>query len=161
MSDTACMGDTLFLVLTPNKPIPPNHGVHWYFNGNPLTTNDTAVALNTGTYTVNVENTYCPGSVIYSGDHTFTFVHCTPGINEIDVSELIDVYPNPVNTNFSVDVKPALLNRKFEIVDVLGREFQRGEFEKNKTTFDCTNMNSGFYFLRIPELNFTKKIIVQ
>jgi hypothetical protein len=87
--DTACEGDTLLFVLTPNRPpIPVDKNIQWFSNGLLISApgNDTLPVTSSGNYQVSYyDSALCPGHLIYMSPLLpFTFIHCTPGIAEIN-----------------------------------------------------------------------------
>ena len=152
-SDTACVGDTIQLVLLPNKPpFPDDRDVQWFNNGFPVSAgaNDTILVTSSGNYEVRlVDSTYCPGNIIYmSPVETINFVNCQSEILEDTSRSGVRVFPNPSEL-FTVELSPQLAGIKYSVVDVLGRTQKVGIFEKELNILDIREFKKGIYFLKL------------
>jgi len=98
-------------------------------------------------------------------DPTSTFVETqaecdTLGIDEIELNELIDVFPNPTNNVIYIQ-----LSNEIEFINVVLYNFLGNVVIKtNKNYIDVSNLNTGIYILRIitkDDRIFSKRIIIE
>lgn len=88
-------------------------------------------------------------------------VNACVGINEINNDATINLYPNPNNGLFNLELSTEVLNASVEIYNHLGQLVYTDLFHKTKL-IDMSNESNGMYFVRVLEDNktlFTKKII--
>jgi len=80
----------------------------------------------------------------------------TIGVMEIDLRDLISIYPNPVQTKLSVEF-PNMINENgfFKIYDLYGN-LKTGSQEITNKNIDVGNLSNGIYFI---ELNVNDDII--
>lgn len=78
----------------------------------------------------------------------FTFFKSSTlvGVDEKKDQISMNIYPNPVSTNFVIDTKWSY--KKIEILDLSGRVLMTSEFQQNP---DVSWLNSGIYFVRISD----------
>lgn len=77
------------------------------------------------------------------------------GIKEFDKKELINIYPNPVNTKITIFSN--VTKQTLQIFNSIGSLIHRSIIESEKTEVDLSQQPSGIYFIRIGSV--TKKII--
>jgi len=150
LADTACQGDTLMLILSPNKPpYPSDKNIQWFKNNLPIlsSNNDTLFITSEGDYQVSYyDSTFCPGNLIYqSPSMTLTFIPCDSGNNGQPMSV---VYPNPSET-FILKINPLLLGASYTLTDLTGRIIGEGKLEMEITNLQMNNASNGIYFLQI------------
>jgi hypothetical protein len=155
--DTACLGDTLKLALTPNHPpFPPDENIQWFNDGMllSLSNNDTLIITSSGNYQVSYyDSTICPGNVIYTSPPvSITFVNCNLLVSENADQKRIAVYPNP-SENFVVKINPELIGTTYTIIDMVGKEIGKGMFENEINNLKLTDVNSGIYILKTKQQN--------
>ena len=103
-------------------------------------TNQTFVATTNGSYAVIIDNGIC-------SDTSDCISITTVGIDEIVVTELIKVYPNPSNGEFRIDLGMQYNQISIHLVNSLGQIVQAYQFElkdKIKLTIDS---KPGVYFI--------------
>jgi para-nitrobenzyl esterase len=88
------------------------------------------------------------------------------GVEELNVSDAdIDLYPNPANTNFTIDLAAFANNMvKIEMYDVLGKRVANyGSIKTNQFNVNRNNLPAGVYFVKITsgQNAVTKKIILE
>ncbi len=164
-ADSACMGDTLMLVLFPNKPpYPDDQFIEWFKDGNSISgsQNDTILIHTSATYGVRLYSAFCPGYLVYENQAlNFNFYNCNSGINEFEEELFITVYPNPSDGIFKLKIDSKFNGRAFKITDVMGQEIKSGNIHESESTLDLRNSGSGVYFLKIDGSNkFVRKIII-
>ncbi|MFM7661339.1 MAG: T9SS type A sorting domain-containing protein [Bacteroidota bacterium] len=80
-------------------------------------------------------------------------------VNEYDIHS-IDVYPNPVKDNFSLDVPSVLIGKYYGIYNVSGQCVVVGIIESNNNIINVHYLTTGVYFLNVGQEGFqTRKII--
>jgi len=86
----------------------------------------------------------------------------TQSINEKqDNGNLIKIYPNPANTNISVEVSQTDKNSILSIYNMIGIELIKQPIKENKTQIDISQLKSGIYFIKVTrgDIITTKKIV--
>lgn len=88
------------------------------------------------------------------------------GVEELNVSAAdVDLYPNPANTNFTIDLVAFANNLvTIELYDVLGKRVANyGSIKTNQFNVNTNNLPAGVYFVRITsgQNAVTKKIILE
>jgi len=87
------------------------------------------------------------------------------GINDINNSKLIQVYPNPGSTDLHVELDRAYQSIDVEVLDMAGKTVERYHFSGiNCFTLDCSSLKNGLYILKTSLNTKTieyKKIIVR
>jgi len=83
------------------------------------------------------------------------------GINEIEMSELIILYPNPGSGIFTVKSKEEISS--IEVYNTLGEKIHLSEPKTKIYEFDLRSKAKGIYFVKINLENniVTQKIIIQ
>ncbi len=77
---------------------------------------------------------------------SFNNYNCSTSLNEIDSNDIISIYPNPANTEFSVTMKNNSLYDQLIITDCLGKIVIKNLIQPN-TTVDIKSLDSGIYFV--------------
>jgi hypothetical protein len=96
------------------------------------------------------------------------YVPC-PGIEEVADAEIdINVYPNPSDGHFTVNIKGFEKDVEMQVVNILGKVINITRLDNSNIAtysreFDLSNYPSGIYFLRFTDgtLVRTKKIIIE
>lgn len=70
------------------------------------------------------------------------------GIEEIDYSDLVKVYPNPVTDHFTIELKESYNNAELSIYSIEGRLIREIELTSDITTIDFSQAEKGCYILR-------------
>ena len=152
-ADTACTGDTLLLVLTPNKPpFPDDQYITWSKDGSPIpgSGNDTLRVTTGGRYGVVLNHPVCAGYTVYENDTIpITFITCNPGITDIPSSQGLFVYPNPLRETATVKFLPEWNNSSYKLMDVYGSIIQSGTLESNQIQLGFSNCSNGVYIFRV------------
>jgi hypothetical protein len=154
--DTACTGDTLIMVVYPNKPDPPYYVNQWLRDGQPLTfTGDTLLITSSGTYQVLVRNQKCSDYVIYTSDTIpVNFMNCNINVEE-PPNDLLQIYPQPVKDILFIKTNNMVAG-DYYILDIFGRKLTCGTI-KNELQIDLSGFPPGSYYFRCE--NFSKKIL--
>lgn len=132
------------------------------------------------TYSVNTATSYIwykqGGQVpllrlVYTGASNLYFVFGSraygtiSGINEINSTVDISIYPNPSNGQFqfTIDSLQVAKNYKLEIYNMQGERIYQSAITNTKFDFDLSNQTNGIYFVKISDgiKNYNQKIVVQ
>ena len=84
------------------------------------------------------------------------------GVDDIDLSKLVTVYPNPASTHIQVKSDPELAIESIMIQDVLGKNLFL-DIEVNASTFSVDFLPSGIYVLKIRfenNKNYMGKLVI-
>ncbi|MEZ5004176.1 MAG: PKD domain-containing protein [Chitinophagales bacterium] len=111
----------------------------------------THVYTTSGTYTVTLTASAdgCP-----SDEASQTLVDVVSGVDIISFINEINVYPNPNNGNFAVEIKGQSIAKdlNFMLIDVTGKSIESRNVAFNsyaKEIYQLGNLSNGVYFLRI------------
>ncbi|MDO8951491.1 MAG: CotH kinase family protein [Draconibacterium sp.] len=75
------------------------------------------------------------------------------GINDIHVETVVNVYPNPAQSEITVEGNQHIFN-SFEIFDLNGRKMRaQNEINKNRFTIDVEKLLPGIYILKLGSTN--------
>ena len=88
----------------------------------------------------------CIRDSIYSLDSTFRSLQ-TIGIDDPDISRMVNLYPNPVH-KFLI-VKSDIVFDNIEIFDFLGKLMSSNQETGNEIKLDISSYPSGIYFIRL------------
>ncbi|AOW20327.1 alpha-amylase family glycosyl hydrolase [Urechidicola croceus] len=81
-------------------------------------------------------------------------------IVKVDISQDLNIYPNPVNTSFTINK----ITEKIELYDLSGRMVKKfNQVNNYQTVFDISTLSNGIYFIKFytSEGTGVKKIIKQ
>lgn len=157
-ADTACIGDSLTLLMWFNKPpYPPDQYIDWYKDGQQIAGyhNDSLVIKTTGTYAARLRHQFCT-NLDQTKQQTYTFVHCNTNVAEQAKGQALTVYPNP-----SADGMYTLENgadADIIVVDVLGKDLLRANLEKGRHNIDLSGQPAGIYLLHSKDENGTNSV---
>ncbi|MEO6489791.1 MAG: DUF4886 domain-containing protein [Ferruginibacter sp.] len=150
-----CQGDSVKLILVPNKPPYPNdNNIQWFKDGVaiPFLFNDTIVINTAGTYQVILKDSvYCPGTIIYTSPPiVLRVIECSPPPSPVDSTIRLIVYPNPSEGNFVIKIDPLMIGINYTVHDAIGKLIQKGKLENELNDLDLTNKARGNYILQFP-----------
>lgn len=116
-------------------------GYQWYYNGTPISgaTSASYVPTKNGNYTVSVLDSACSGM-------SSPYVVQGLGITEMHGENEISIYPNPVQTSFTVKA-PVAVN--LSLYSVEGKILLQ---QKSVTQVDMHPFAAGIYLLRVEDL---------
>ena len=77
----------------------------------------------------------------------------TSSTHNFITEDLIEVFPNPSPEGQLNLSNPSEKNRSYAIQNVLGATMSRGVLPAGNSSFDCSNFESGIYFIQIKEDN--------
>jgi hypothetical protein len=144
--DTACLGDTVYLIIYPNKPGPPYYYYQWYMNG--LLQNyagDTLAITAPGDYQVTVHNQLCQGYPVYQSPvQTINFRNCNTSVEEYS-EEAARIYPVPADKIIFLE---NFMKGDYIIYDVYGKVVLTGTIKYDFEKADVSPLASGTYFLQ-------------
>lgn len=123
----------------------------WYFNGNPIpgATSETFSIDTSGNFWVCVfDDNGCEGcSPVYE-------MTCCVGIEEANFDGTVQVYPNPNNGQFTLEVEMQReMDMSVGLYDMIGKQvwmdIDLGETTNLRKQYDLSELPDGVYFLRI------------
>jgi hypothetical protein len=128
-------------------------GFQWFLNGNPIpgATQEFYVINPTGSGNYQVEATDANGCV---GDsETFELTCCT-GIDETAFDGSVNIYPNPTNGDFMVDITMNASHEfTLDLVDLVGKviwtDGSIGTTDQIRKQYSVKELTNGVYFLRV------------
>lgn len=71
------------------------------------------------------------------------------GVNEISVSDLLSIYPNPASIEINVNVSNTLSNAVYVIFDLSGKAVLNGILNETNSQVDLTRLSPGMYDIQI------------
>ncbi len=83
---------------------------------------------------------------------------------DVDISDDITVYPNPVSERFSISIPDDLLDCSFMILDDIGRTIRKMQPLESKVEESVAELSSGLYYLvvlRDGKMIGTRKVLVE
>jgi hypothetical protein len=83
------------------------------------------------------------------------------GINEVNLSNNISIFPNPSSGTFNLEIKN-IKNDHIEVFNVVGEKVFESQIISALTKIDLSNQSNGIYYLKLTSSNGTgnKKIII-
>lgn len=168
--DSVCIGDTVVLILHPNKPpYPDDVNLEWFKNGVAISSsqNDTLLVTESGDYSVSLTDYfYCPGNVTYTSPPLlFTFFNCSLGVSEQDNENSVLIYPNPSSGRIFIESRMTGDNpSSIAVFNVLGETvYGKNLKQQMQNEVNLPGFSSGIYFLKIQagDKLFIKKLVLQ
>ena len=104
---------------------------------------------NTGIGQISVAETNatnCTGDVV-----TYDVIVIPTNVEEL--SNAIILYPNPVSTNLTLQVKNEMIGSDFVVFDALGKVVLRDKILSNNQDISVNNLSNGNYILRVGAMN--------
>ena len=151
---TAINANDVLIIWTDNDS--EQSGLHANFklsaSGESLILSDGSVIydqVDFGQQTQDVSYERCPdGGTFTFADPTFDALNnCALGLDEFSL-QLVHIYPNPSNTNFTIQSD---VNALYAVYDLSGREITSGTLESSLTVLNAQTWQSGTYLLRIQD----------
>ena len=117
-----------------------------------------------GSYTLEDENgnNIKTGGVFSSSESVLFNVQNPLSVGEFDLVNLIDIYPNPVNDNLTINLTNINENVDYQIFNTLGQAIQKGNLNSNGTSvLYVSSYQSGIYFIKLStdSSTMTQKLI--
>ncbi len=142
----------------------PGNTYQWYLNGIliPGANSQNYLATQNGNYSVIVTN----ASGCTATSNPFPIISFL-GINNIDGTNVVNIYPNPFSTSATLEIKGSIRNGEIDIViyDMVGREVKNVPLlptTQNNTapsgmsfTIDRNDLSNGMYFYKLTNKNET------
>jgi hypothetical protein len=125
-SDTVCKAGQHPYSIT---PLANTSKYLWQYSGSGVTISDSSNSIlinfsstaTSGNLTVHGINSQCKGTV--SDNYPISFTTCITGINEIELTNNISLFPNPNQGVFNLTIENATFNNlRIHIINVLGKE---------------------------------------
>ena len=119
------------------------------------------------TYTVRVR-ALCDGGLISDWCNTITFTTTDnggqqQGIDEVNASYSVSVYPNPATNNVTVSVEGLNGKAQLSVIDMSGRTVMSTTMDDSNVQLNVSTLAQGTYFVRIQGENIStvRKLIVK
>lgn len=142
--------------------------IYWMVNGSVTMSSNTemmgTVVSNNGTVDLG-NNVIINGRVLSSGGaittNSVTIIKpsgCTAtGIDEINATHAVGIYPNPFNTSLTINLNAVSTLDKTELVmyNILGEIVMTSSLSKQNNTVNTSDLNAGYYFYKIISNNKT------
>ena len=146
--DTACLGDTLKLLIY----LPVQYDILWLNNGEPIpnANNDTLVVISSGNYQVSYYPYNCSDLITYSNPLTYNFIDCN---NETTSEPPVLVYPNPSDGYINIIINPVYVGTEYTIIDIFGSTIRKGIFYSETNLIEMNAVASGVYILKVEQQN--------
>lgn len=86
----------------------------------------------------------------------------TLGVNDFELSQF-KIVPNPVTSEFNIELPNAVNNAEVEVFDVLGKTIYKTEISNFNSKINAANWNNGIYMVKVSSGNSskTKRLIKQ
>jgi hypothetical protein len=129
-------------------------GVSWsYLQGPGFSKGDAACtsiafSLSGQPYVAYLDYAYLTKPVVMKFDSLFVGIHEHP-------ESSLSIYPNPVLTNFTIDLKSVNESvRVIEVFDVLGKKKNETQTSKDKIILNAESYPAGIYIVKVNTENF-------
>jgi len=104
---------------------------------------------------------------VYTDAAKLTVIDNT-GINETDISQCINIFPNPASNDIFIEFKKIFWNEHVQIsvFDIMGNNIHltkyKADSKNNVLKINCTNFPGGIYFLKVQDekMSIMKKFIL-
>jgi hypothetical protein len=73
------------------------------------------------------------------------------GINQLSLSNLIQIYPNPNSGNFSIQFKNTIVRDELEILNTVGQVVYSESISNAKSIDVQLDLPKGLYFIRLKD----------
>ena len=74
-----------------------------------------------------------------------------------------NIYPNPVITELQVELEAALFEEyaqiDYQVVNMKGQVIASGKFENENNSINCSEFESGYYVIQLPQYGESTKFI--
>jgi spore coat protein CotH len=120
-------------------------------------------SLTYGIQTVDNSKGRCPngtGSFGILVSPSFNGLNCATGIEEKDLIDFINIYPNPANTFLNIEYRSGIKKNQVRIYNSIGKLVYNEITSSDKQLIDISLFKSGLYFIKINNSNFEKVEII-
>jgi hypothetical protein len=117
-----------------------------------------------GLYFVSYTLTDPSGNKAVRQERLIEVVESTTGVDEINGSSNIAVYPNPGKGLFNISTKSNVKISAVKVLDVLGKEVYSQTLNNTQTQIDLSNLNKGLYMIILEDQDkkaHSGKIIIE
>jgi choice-of-anchor B domain-containing protein len=113
---------------------------------------------------IRARNRTFDGHIVEAGFDNFKIIEgATVGIDQINNSDILTIYPNPFNSEMNISFKNKEINNvRVEVLDIAGRLIDKRGYQNTSIVSFKNNYKSGIYFMSIygnDKLIKTEKII--
>jgi hypothetical protein len=99
-------------------------------------------------------------------DTTIMNINCSGGngsgvgLKELDLTNQFNIYPNPTNSFFVLQVETEFVNNTFQLITTTGKVIKSFHTAPGLNNIDIKDVSNGIYFIRHTRTGQTKKIII-
>jgi PKD repeat protein len=119
--------------------------------------NDYLRNYNLGFYTISYDATDGSGNKAKRVVRYISIKDCPSGIDEVNLAESVNIYPNPTTGRFTIDIEFAeTMDAEILIINTLGKTIKNIELENIKSEqyfVDLSNFSNGVYLVKIQTEN--------
>ena len=80
-------------------------------------------------------------------------INCIVGLKEIIKKSLFNIFPNPANTKFTLELTEDIEKVEIRITNLLGQEIKTFKLFGNKLEVQISDLNNGIYFIDLIKAN--------
>jgi hypothetical protein len=106
-------------------------------------------SVNTTYTAVGTGSNGCSSQTVY----TQVVQNCAVGLNQLSISTQMNIYPNPTNGAFTIDLGNVTNATKLEVYNALGQMVISNDLNSYSTKINIESMPKGIYIVRIKEGN--------
>ena len=130
------------------------------YSGNSVINNSFNTNVGTGTYLITYQ--YAGNNGCSSADsENLTVVNCSNNSIDDNFSYSILIYPNPTNSNITLEVISELIGKSYSILDFSGRIIREGKISSAQEHIDLQGVARGVYYLSIENGSSVIKLVKQ
>ena len=109
-----------------------------------------------------------PVGVVISGglgstmaiDDVHIYNPLTTSIKTVQPQKVFNLYPNPNNGNFNLNVSNELVGKQYQVFDVKGGLVKQARIGSTQSQIELSNAQKGVYFLKIEDYAKAERIVV-
>ncbi len=75
--------------------------------------------------------------------------------------EVMRIYPNPTNSELTIEISNGLIGKDYSITDFSGRELRRSVFNSTQEKIELNSLSNGVYFIQVRGSNIQQRLIKQ
>ena len=93
-------------------------------------------------------------------DDVHVYNPLTVGTVEEMIQPILNLYPNPNNGNFNLNVSNELVGKQYQVFDVKGSLVKQARIGSTQSQIELSNAQKGIYFLKIEGYAKAERIVV-
>lgn len=122
------------------------------------------VTVSPSCVTVDFVRAYLPADTVSGLHHnrevafSYTIGNCTTGINSINKSDELKIYPNPAKNSIAIHITEEMKNYEINLLNTLGQTL----LQTKSNVIDVSSFPSGIYFVNVQsdKTSVNKKVII-